>query len=121
MSTPFPMNESVTVRKPGEKVEDPLTGNLLDRPGEVLTVSVFSWAVIQSVEQPAGAARTFDGLGAHLEERLQIIGLPDVISSGDVVILPNGSEWSLAGNAEDYNHNPWWSPGLVVYYALKVV
>lgn len=96
-------------------VEDPLTGKLLPRPGETVDQPVFGWSVQQSVEKVSA-----DGASSWLQERLQLIGPPEVITAEDKIVLPDGSEWALEGNAEDYNNNPWWSPGLVVYYAQRM-
>ena len=116
----LPLELTVQVKKPGEKVENPLTGNLTTLPGQVVEQPVFAWSVVQSVEKTATAATREAGGGAWLLERLEIIGPPGVITNADTVILPDGTQWALQGNAEDHNNNPWWSPGLVIYYAQKV-
>lgn len=120
MAGDFELSLSVLVEKPGEPAEDSFTGNLVSQPGETISQPVFGWSVVQSVEKPASASGESVGAGSWLLERLELIGPPGVITNQDVIVLPDGSKWALEGNAEDHNNNPWWSPGLVVYYAQRV-
>lgn len=104
---------TVQARSRGERFEDPLTGNWLHKPGETVGVPVFAWAVIRSAEETAT-----DG-ARWIDERLQVIAPPESFTPETVLILPDGSEWGLDGNPEDPNHNPWWSPGLAIFYAQR--
>ena len=108
----FPLKKSVVAVGAGEVYEDPLTGRLIERPGQPRDVKVFGWSVVRSEEIASGVV-------AFLDERLQIIGPPGVLTYEDKITLPDGTVWALQGNEEDHNNNPWWEPGLVIYTAQK--
>ena len=107
----FPLARTVEVYTPGEPVEDRF-GNTRPGPGTWQPVKVFAWAVNKVEEQADDSIlRTVDELTVYM---------PDAPDPGGRVRLPDLSEWQVEGNAEDYNNNPWWSPGLVVVHCRKV-
>lgn len=44
-----------------------------------------------------------------------MIGPPDIVSAHGIVTHTTLGRFEVVGEPEDYNNNPWWSPGLVVY------
>lgn len=107
----FPLAQKIEVYTPGEPGRD-AHGNEIPGPGSWEPVRVFAWAV-NKVDEERGESmlRTIDNLTVYT---------PEAFHPGGRVRLPDGSEWEVEGNAEDYNNNPWWSPGLVVVHCRKV-
>lgn len=83
----------------------------LDEPGTVR--KVFGWAAPTSTEPKlAGHDRvTVD---------VELIAPPGVCGPHDVVDLPGVGQFNVIGEAEDYNHNPWFQPGLVIFNLRRV-
>lgn len=115
MVTPFiPTPHTVEMYLPGEPVEDRF-GNLRPGPGAWESVRVASWWVHKTEEKGDDSIlRTVDLLTLHVP-----VGFGPV--PGGRVRLPNGTEWEVAGNPEDFNHG-WhgWAPGLLVVHAKRV-
>ena len=107
----FPLAFTVEVYTPGTPTTD-AHGNQIPGVGSWSDQGVFGWAV-NKIEEEGGdhLLRTVDVLTVYTP-----VGFP---ASGRVR-LPDGSEWDVQGNAEDYNNNPWWTPGLFVARARKV-
>lgn len=103
----IPLNYTVEVYRLGEWKEDRF-GNLKPGVGQWVEVPVFQWWVHKTEEESGESVlRTIDVLTVHFHTG----SAPD---PAEKIRLPNGSEWQVEGNAEDYNHG-WhgWSPGLV--------
>ena len=109
--TVFPLGQTVEVYTPGEPTTD-AHGNDIPGVGSWESVKVFAWAV-NKVSEDGGefTLRTIDELTVYT---------PVTFHPGGRVRLPDSSEWEVQGNAEDYNNNPWWSPGLLVVHCRKV-
>lgn len=109
--TVFPLGQTVEVYTPGEPITD-AHGNDIPGVGSWEPVKVFAWAV-NKVSEDGGefTLRTIDELTVYA---------PVAFHPGGRVRLPDSSEWEVQGNAEDYNNNPWWSPGLLVVHCRKV-
>lgn len=110
----FPTPYELDFAIPGKPVTDRF-GN--ERPAgfawQKLPVSTW-W--IGSTEEQAGDSilRTVDMLHVHVPASTSL-------DAAAKVRLPDGSEWSIEGNSENYEHG-WhgWSPGLLVIHAKKV-
>lgn len=110
----IPLNQKVEVYRRGAPERDRF-GNERSGKGEWQQVQVASWWVDRTDEKSDDSIlRTIDLLHVHL--------LPEDAPKPDSMIrLPDGSQWQVQGNVEDYNHG-WhgWAPGLVVVNARKV-
>lgn len=94
----WPLNFEVTVQGEG-------------RPARA--VAVFAYHVTRSEESMlAGHMR--------LVEVLRVIAPPGVIQRGDSVTISDGTQWEVDGNPEDYENNPFYQPGLVIYHANRI-
>lgn len=108
----YPLKQTVFTTTGGRWVEDDL-GNDYWAAGERTPVKVFAFEVVRSEETTlAGHER--------LVEVLKIYAPPGSFEPQKRVELPDGTFWEVDGNAEDYNNNSWWSPGLVTFQARKV-
>lgn len=89
-------------------------GNLNPGPGEWEPVKVAQWWVHRTEEQGDDSVlRTVDLLTVH-------VPTGDAPSPGGKVRLPDGTEWEVQGNPEDFNHGfHGWSPGLVVVHCKR--
>lgn len=90
-------------------------GNERPSDGRWVSVGVASWWIDRSEEKAGDSVlRTVDMLHAHLPADTPV-------TAASKLRLPDGSEWSVEGNPEDYNHG-WhgWEPGLLVVHAKKV-
>ena len=115
MVTPFiPTPHTVEMYLPGEPAKDRF-GNERPGPGSWEVVRVASWWVHKTEEKGDDSIlRTVDLLTLHVP-----VGFGP--APGGRVRLPNGTEWEVAGNPEDFNHG-WhgWAPGLLVVHAKRV-
>lgn len=115
MPQPFiECNHPLDVYRVGEPVEDRF-GNLRPGQGEWKPVMVASWWVDKTEEEQGDSVRrTFDVLHVHLRP-------DDVPGAGGKLRTPDGEEWEIEGNVEDFNHG-WhgFAPGLLVVHAKKV-
>lgn len=86
---------------------------------------------VRGVGRPARAVRVFaynvtrseeTRLAGHLRlvEVLQVIAPPGVIDRGDTITIDNGTEWEVDANPEDHENNPYFTPGLVIYYGNRI-
>ncbi|KXB52731.1 hypothetical protein HMPREF0307_02049 [Corynebacterium sp. DNF00584] len=99
---------------PGAEVTDRF-GNRSPGAGEWQTVPVIGWAVTQSQEMAGDSVlRTIDVLEVYAPDSL------DILPSAQVR-LPDGQEWQVDGNPQDYNHGPFWAPGALVVKCRKTV
>lgn len=110
----IPLKNTVDVLVRGEPETDRF-GN--ERPGKGVwrSVAVASWWVDRTDEKSGNSIlRTIDYLHVHCRPE-------DAPKPDSVIRLPDGSQWQVQGNVEDYNHG-WhgWAPGLVVVNAKKV-
>lgn len=106
----FPLD----VFRVGEPVTDRF-GNVRPGPGEWVEVLVASWWVDRTEEkQDDSVLRTVDMLHVH-------IPISDAPDASGKFRTPDGQEWQVEGNVEDFNHG-WhgFVPGLVVVHAKKV-
>lgn len=110
----IPLTQTLEVYTPGAVVRDRF-GNERQGAGEWREVKVASWW-IDRTEESAGTSvlRTIDYLHVH-------VPLNVTLEAGSRLRTPNGSEWTVEGNVEDFNHG-WhgWVPGLLVVHARKV-
>lgn len=102
------------VTQDGGEVELDELGNSEWVPGPPITVYVFAWEIVRSVEETSGSHR------GVLFEDLRIYALPDTFHYRNTVFTPDGEEWEFNGNAEDNRNNPYFDPGMVTYHAIKV-
>lgn len=114
MSSFVPLSQELEVYTQGEPVRDRF-GDLRPAEGTWKTVKVASWWIDRTEEKSEDSIlRTIDLLCVHC--------LPeDAPAAGGKFRLPEGTEWEVTGNPEDYNHG-WhdWKPGLLVVHAKKV-
>lgn len=109
-----PLNQVVEVYRRGAPERDRF-GNERPGKGEWQPVQVASWWVDRTEEKSGDSIlRTIDMLHAHLPADTPV-------TAASKLRLPDGSEWTVEGNPEDYNHG-WhgWEPGLLVVHAKKV-
>lgn len=81
-------------------------------------VRAFSWALVSG---NAVEVKEFGNIVLRTTERLQIIAPPGTFrrpAAGEVleVVVIEGQEWTLTDTEEKHESNPWWSPGLSVYW-----
>jgi hypothetical protein len=50
----------------------------------------------------------------------EMLGPPGLVSAHGVIDHETLGRFEVIGEAEDYNHNPWFQPGLVVYNLRRV-
>lgn len=81
-------------------------------------VRVFSWALVSgnSVE-----VKEQNAIILRTTERLQIIAPPGTFrkpAAGETleVAVIDGQDWTLTDTEEKHEANPWWSPGLSIYW-----
>lgn len=111
----IPAIHPLEVFLPGEPVKDRF-GNERPGPGEWVSVLVAQWWV-HKTEESAGDSllRTVDQLTAHFP-------VGEAPPPDAKIRTPDGSEWQVEGNPENYEHGfHGWSPGLVVVHAKKAV
>lgn len=109
-----PLSAEVEVYTVGEPVVDRF-GNERPGVGGWQSVKVAQWWVHKSEESEGDSIRRLiDVLTVHAP-------LNTPITTGGKFRLPDGSEWTVEGNAEDYNHG-WhgWKPELLVFHGEKV-
>lgn len=56
----------------------------------------------------------------RLVDELQVFAPPGTLDPAQELRLPDGTKWTVEGNAEDYSANPWFKPGLVVIHCKRV-
>lgn len=81
--------------------------------GDVWRVPVFAWEVTKSRRD------LVDGF-VSLVDTLRIYSPPHYFYPGQRIGDTEAVHWTVDGEAEDNNNNPYWSPGLVVWYARDV-
>lgn len=106
--------QSVDVYRQGDPVKDRF-GNLAPGVGVWESSPVAQWWVHRSEETDGDSVlRTVDLLTVHFPA-----GSEPAPSSK--VRLPDGTEWQVEGNAENYDHGfHGWAPGLVVVHCKRV-
>lgn len=106
--------QSVDVYRQGDPVKDRF-GNLTPGVGVWESSLVAQWWVHRSEETDGDSVlRTVDLLTVHFPA-----GSEPAPSSK--VRLPDGTEWQVEGNAENYDHGfHGWAPGLVVVHCKRV-
>lgn len=106
--------QSVDVYRQGDPVKDRF-GNLTPGVGVWESSPVAQWWVHRSEETDGDSVlRTVDLLTVHFPA-----GSEPAPSSK--VRLPDGTEWQVEGNAENYDHGfHGWAPGLVVVHCKRV-
>lgn len=109
----FPLRKTIQVSEYGPPKPGRL-GVMVPGPLTWVPKKVFGWAVVRVEEEQGDSVM-------RLIDDLQLIAPPGTIpEASNKIKLPDGSEWSVQGNAEDYNANPWWEPGLVIFHCRKV-
>lgn len=112
MNLPTPY--TVELKIPGGTTTD-MYGNELPDEGEWRDAQAASWWVDKTDEKGEDSVlRTVDYLHVHLP--------PDqAITAASMIRLPDGTEWDIIGNPEDYRHG-WhqFDPGLAVIHAKRV-
>lgn len=109
-----PLAQTLDVYTPGSIVRDRF-GNERPGAGEWKSVKVASWWIDKTEEKSGESVlRTIDYLHVHIPPG-------SAPSPGGKVRTPDGHEWTVEGNPEDYCHG-WhgWNPGLLVIHAKKV-
>lgn len=81
-------------------------------------VKVFSWALVSG---NAIETKEFNAIVLSTIERLQIIAPPGTFrrpANGETLesVLIDGQIWALTDTEEKHEANPWWSPGLSVFW-----
>lgn len=109
-----PLNFPVEVLTPGETVVD-MYGNEIPSGGQWVRAQAASWWVDKTEEKGEDSVlRTIDFLHVHLPPT-------EAVNAASRVRLPDGTEWDVVGNPEDYRHGfHGFDPGLVVVHARKV-
>lgn len=110
----IPHNHTVEVKTPGETVTD-MYGNELPGNGEWVQVKAASWWIDRTEEKNQDSVlRTLDYLHVHVEDTA-------AATAASMVRLPDGTEWEVLGNPENYRHG-WhgFDPKLLVIHARKV-
>ena len=109
MVTPFiPLrHEVIRVRRLQETGVDGLGNDIIVDVEDEVPVKVAGWASARS-DEPKVAGH--DRLAVDVE----LFALPGDFTEGDAVRLDPYGLLEVVGHPEDYNHGPWWSPGLVV-------
>ena len=80
--------------------------------GTTWRVPVFAWEVTKSRRDLVDNAVT-------LVDTFRIYSPPGYFHSGQQVGDTPDKRWMISGDAEDNNNNPYWQPGLVVWYATS--
>lgn len=85
------------------------------KPGELIweSVNVFGYATVRTQEEQGDSIM-------RLVDELQVFAPPGTFDPAQELRLPDGTKWTVEGNAEDYNANPWFKPGLVVIHCKRV-
>lgn len=111
---PFiPLSYSLEVEEMGAPTLDRF-GNEIPAAAHWVPRKVAMWALTNSLEETEDSVlRTVDRLQVHF----RLGEAPDPAAR---IRLPDGTVWQVEGNPSDYNHGPWWAPGLVCVYAKKV-
>lgn len=102
----------VQVETPGGVIVDRFGD---ERPAEPEThqVAVFGWAIVKVAETVGDSVlRTVD--------ELQLYAPPDAPITPASVVVINGQRWKVNGIPDNYEHNPWFAPGLVLVHCRKV-
>lgn len=109
-----PLRFPIEVLTPGETTTD-MYGNEIPSGGQWVHAKAASWWVDKTEEKGEDSVlRTIDYLHVHLPPA-------EAVAAASRVRLPDGTEWDVVGNPEDYRHG-WhgFDPGLVVVHARKV-
>ena len=115
MAKPFlPPPHLLEMYLPGEPVRDRF-GNERPGKGSWEVVAVSSWWIDKTEEKGDDSVlRTLDYL--HVQVPPEVAPPPS-----SKVRLPDGTEWEVKGNPEDYRHGfHGFNPGLLVVHAVKV-
>lgn len=110
----IPLLQSVEVYTPGE-IEYDRFGNEVRGPGAWAETPVAQWWIHRVEEKGEDSIlRTVDLLTLHCPTE----SAPEAAGK---VRLPDGSEWEVRGNPENFTHG-WhgWSPGLAVVHCERV-
>lgn len=108
----FPLKKTIHVSEYGPPTYDRF-GNEIPGAVEWVPKKVFGWAVVRVEEKQ-------DDSVMRLIDDLQLIAPNGTVGADSNIRLPDNSEWTVEGNAEDYSANPWFNPGLVIYHCRKV-
>ena len=115
MAKPFvPARYVLEMFVAGEPVRDRFN-NVRPNKGAWQRVEVSSWWVDKTEEKSGDSVlRTIDTLHIH-------VPTGKAPAAASKVRLPDGTEWEVRGNVEDFNHG-WhgFDTGLVVVHAVKV-
>lgn len=79
---------------------------------------VFSWALVSG---NSFEVKEHNAIVLITNERLQVIAPPETFRrpvSGETleVVVINGQDWTLTDTEEKHDANPWWTPGLSIYW-----
>lgn len=108
----FPLRKTIHVSELGPPSFDRF-GNEIPGKLEWVPKKVFGWAKVR-VEEEQGDSTM------RLIDDMQLIAPDGTVKPDSNIKLPDNTEWSVEGNAEDYSANPWFNPGLVIYHCRKV-
>lgn len=109
----WPLKFELIHETPGTYTEHPVTGNLVYTPGPRITIKVFAWEIVRSVEESNPSSPS----AAILFEDLRIYAPPNTFQRESKVITPDERKWAMNGTGDDNRHNPWFDPGMVTYHA----
>lgn len=101
----FPLTQEVIRLRPGGIVTDPF-GNEFPGPPSEEPVLVFAWWIGKSDEP---------GLAGHIERvdsDATMFAPSGEFAASDRVALPGVGVFEVMGRPGNWDHNPWWSPGL---------
>lgn len=107
----YPLQHQVMVAPRSVKVN--AFGDEIETVGEEQPVFVFGWYL-------SGGSEGRDGHIYSVEWDAVVFSPPGVISPGDRVRLPQVGVFTVLGAPGWWDHNPWWSPGLVEVKLKKV-
>lgn len=101
----FPLAHTVEVASPVGTAKDRFS-NEIPAPAEFVSLKVAGWAINSTSESDdESVLRTIDYLDLYS---------PEALDPAALVRLPDGSTWTVEGKAQDFNHGPWWQPGLYI-------
>ena len=101
----FPLTQEVTRLRSGGTVTDPF-GNEVAGPPSEDQILVFAWWVGSSDEP---------GLAGHIERvesDATMFAPSGEFTASDQVVLPGVGVFEVMGRPGNWDHGPWWTPGL---------
>lgn len=110
----FDVRQTIEVARAAGVVTDRF-GDEHPTVGQWEQVAVFGWAVPDTDLAATGEVIARD------TRRMNLYCPPEAVPGvGGKARLPDGTVWECAPASQDYSHNPWFDPGLVVVPMTRV-